>query len=288
MQAVQTQEFQGKALRNDNVFVKSEVLSMTELTGLPVRRGCEKAIISEGQLVNVVSQSYGHLPNENYYYNIESKMIDSGIEFTKKSTNRENRSFAVDYILKADKYVIKLNGNEMDILAPMLRFVNSYDGSARTSGHFSFYRQVCSNGLHVTHREIGFSVMHRGNNEAIILPKLDELIEKFISNEFYTLSKKFEVMGDRKIDNLEDFVKMTAEKTKLFVYPSSEKNPAPSANARKVLETIAREASLLNIQPNHWLAYNAFNELIHDGLKLPFDVQRKEDEKVFNFISELN
>ncbi|WP_335964886.1 hypothetical protein [Galbibacter sp. PAP.153] len=29
----------------------------------------------------------------------------------------------------------------------MLRFINSYDGSEKTSGHFGFFRKICANGL---------------------------------------------------------------------------------------------------------------------------------------------
>ena len=49
--------------RQDNVLVTSEVVPLEKLTGMPSRRGLENAIICENQIVNVVSNSYGHLPN---------------------------------------------------------------------------------------------------------------------------------------------------------------------------------------------------------------------------------
>jgi hypothetical protein len=54
----------------------------------------------------------------------------------------------------------------------MLRFKNSYDGSEKTSGHFGFYREVFTNGLHVVQAEIAFSIKHVCHQT-----KLDFLIE---------------------------------------------------------------------------------------------------------------
>lgn len=46
-----------KALQNDNVFVTSKIISLSEAMGMPVRKGLEQAVISEGAVVNVVSES---------------------------------------------------------------------------------------------------------------------------------------------------------------------------------------------------------------------------------------
>src|SRR5687767_6280748 len=146
-------------LQNDNVFVKNEVVSLAHIAGRPTRKGLDFAILSEGEIVNVVSKSYGHLPNEKLFYEAEQKLIDTGINYVTRSINRENRSFAVDYILNDEAYHINVK-NGLDKLKPMLRFTNSYDGSCRASGHFGFFREMCSNGLHVAHSVVGFSVKH--------------------------------------------------------------------------------------------------------------------------------
>lgn len=112
--------FLNKPLQDDNVFVDSSVKSLTSLTGLMSRRGLEKAIICENQIVNVVSNSYGHLPNEKFFYEVESKLIEAGVEYKTRSINRENRSFAVDYILSDENFHINIK-NGLDKLTPMLR-----------------------------------------------------------------------------------------------------------------------------------------------------------------------
>lgn len=272
-----------QTLRNDDVYGKNQVITLQTLTGMPVRKGLENAIVCEGQVVNVVSSSYGHLPNQKYFPEVEVKLIDEGIGYVTRSINRDNRSFAIDYILDDEKLVVKVK-NGMDKLRPMLRFTNSYDGSCKTSGHFGFFREVCSNGLHVAHSKIGFSVKHRGNIAQVVLPEIKELVTRFMDNEFYSIHRKFEVLAERPIDNLDDFVKVTAEHFKLFQFECSEKNPSPSLNARLVLETIRREAAILHTAPNLWHGYNAFNSMLHTKLKKTFGVQKNLDEKIFEYL----
>lgn len=269
--------------RQDNVLVDSSIVPLQSLTGITSRRGLENAIICENQIVNVVSNSYGHLPNEKFFLGVEEKLIDADIYYQQRSINRDNRSFVVDYVLADDRYKVAVKG-EQDILRPMLRFVNSYDGSCKTSGSFGFWRKVCDNGLHVAQTHIGFSVKHSGAIADIVMPKLDEIVGKFMDNEFYSLKRKFEVLAERPVYNLEDYVKFTAKTSGLFKYESSEKNPEPSANARFVFDVIERESRLLNTRPNQWIVYNAFNELLHGKLKKTFDQQRTLDEKLFETI----
>ena len=269
--------------RQDNVLVTSEVVPLEKLTGMPSRRGLENAIICENQIVNVVSNSYGHLPNEKFFLGVEEKLIDADIYYQQRSINRDNRSFVVDYILADDRYKIEVKGDK-DILRPMLRFVNSYDGSCKTSGSFGFWRKVCDNGLHVAQTHIGFSVKHSGAIADIVMPKLDEIVGKFMDNEFFTLKRKFEVLAERPVYNLEDYVKVTAKSLGIFKYEMSDKNPEPSANARFIFDVVERETRQLNAQPNQWIVYNAFNELIHGKLKKTFDQQRTLDEKLFESV----
>jgi hypothetical protein len=270
-------------LQNDNVFVTSKVVSLADITGMTTRKGLEKAVISAGQIVNVVSNSYGHLPNENFFAEVEANLIKSDINYVSRSINRDNRSFAVDYILSDENLIVKVK-NGLDKIRPMLRFTNSYDGSNKTSGHFGFFREVCSNGLHVATSQIGFSVKHRGEIASIVIPEIHSLVRKFMDNEFYSIHRKFEVLAERPIANIEEFVKITANNLNLFQFESSEKNPDPSLNARLVMDTIGKESRLLNTAPNLWLGYNAFNELLHNKLKKTFEAQKNIDAKLLESV----
>lgn len=277
--------FLNKQLQNDDVFVISSVKSMAELTQHPCRQGLEKAIISNGEIVNVVSKGYGHLPNERFFMEVEEKLMEADVKYVTRSINRDNRSFAVDYLLSDDRYHIDMKGN--DTIVPMLRFVNSYDGSCKTFGNWGFFRRICSNGLHVSETKIGFSMKHRGEIVEIVLPEISGLIAKFMDNEYYTLRRKFDVLAECPISNLKEFVKYVLSETRLFQYEASEKNPEPSLNARTIIDTINRESTLLNSKPTLWLGYNAFNELLHGKLKKSFEQQRSLDGLLFDTILQM-
>ena len=267
-------------LRNDDVFVSNEVRNFKEITGINARKGLDRVIISKGEIVNVVSKSYAHLPNEIFFGQVENMLLEADVKTATRSINRENRSFAVDHILNDDSLIIKVK-NSKDVLRPMLRFTNSYDGSTRTSGSFGMYREICQNGLHVAHTTIGFNIKHRGDIAEVVMPNIKLLIAKFMANEYYELRRKFEVLAETPVKNLEEYVKLTCEELKIFMFEASKENSAPSLNARTVIDIVNRESRLLGVEPNAWLLYNGFNEVLHDKLKKSFHNQREIDNRLF-------
>ena len=272
-------------LQQDEIFVPSEMKSLKSLTRIESRRGLENAIISNGKIVNVVSNSYGHVPNELFFKKAEEMLTDAGLNYQKRTINRNDRSFITDFIIDDNsQFSVK---NEKDLILPMLRFKNSYDGSEKTSGHFGFYREVCSNGLHVSQAEIEFSIKHSKNNTDLIMPRLNNLFDKFLDNEFYTITKKFDRMREFEIIDTKEFVKEILESTKLFRYECSDKNNDPSKKSREVLEILDNEALLLDEKPNLWIGYNAFNQMLHNTLKKSFSQQERLDKKLFDAVYEM-
>jgi hypothetical protein len=272
-------------LQQDNIFVPSEIKSLSSLTGIPSRKGLENVIISNGKIVNIVSKSYGHIPNEIFFKQAEQKLIDSGLDFYKRTINRDDRTFSTDFILK-DTHQFALK-NEADEILPMLRFKNSYDGREKTSGHFGFYRKICSNGLHIANAEIAFSIKHSRNCIELILPSIDRLFQKFLDNQYYTILQKFEKMKTVEIIDPKVFVKTVLDEIKLFRYDCSDKNSDPSKKSREVLEILSAEAIALNEKQNLWLGYNAFNSVLHNSLKKGFSQQEKLDKLLFETIYEM-
>ncbi|EIJ40888.1 protein of unknown function (DUF932) [Galbibacter orientalis DSM 19592] len=272
-------------LQQDEIFVPSEMKSLKSLTQMESRRGLENVIISNGKIVNVVSNCYGHVPNELFFKKAEEMLTDAELNYQKRTINRDDRSFITDFIIDDNsQFSVK---NEKDLILPMLRFKNSYDGSEKTSGHFGFYRQVCSNGLHVSQAEIEFSIKHSKNNTDLIMPRLSNLFDKFLDNEFYTITKKLDRMREFKIIDTKEFVKEILERTKLFRYECSDKNNDPSKKSREVLEILDNEALLLNEVPNLWIGYNAFNQMLHNTLKKSFSQQERLDKKLFDAVYEM-
>ena len=283
MKSSNRMSFKGQPMQQDNVFVSSEICDLAELLKMPVRKGMEKAIFSDGQLVNVVSDVYGHLPNEKFFLVVEEKLIEADVQYDVRSINRGNRSFAVDYILNDDRYNIVV-ANGKDIIKPMLRFVNSYDGSCKTSGSFGYFRQVCTNGLHVAETKMSFAVKHKGSICEFVLPEIDMLVSEFINNEYYTLKPKAEFLSGTIISDVQKFIKDLCKETAIFKYEKSDKNPEPSLNAEIVADSILAEARYLDVEPNMWLGYNAFNEILHTKFVKSFEVQKTLDSKVFESI----
>lgn len=269
-------------LKQDNIFIASEIKSLKELTGIDCRSGLENAIISNGKIVNVVSKSYGHIPNQIFFKQAEQKLLEAGLHFYKRTVNRNDRSFVVDFII-ANKNQFKIKHKD-DAILPMLRFKNSYDGREKTSGHFGFYRKICANGLHIAKAEVAFSIKHSRNCTELILPSLNRLFHKFVSNTYYDILFKFEKMKDVEIIDNREFVKAILAETKLFRYECSDKNSNPSKKARNVMELLSLEAIKLNERPNLWLGYNAFNAVLHNVLRKGFSQQEKLDKVLFNTI----
>ena len=254
--------------------------SLSSITGMESRKGLENAIISNGKIVNVVSNRYGHIPNELFFKKVETLLIDASLNYHKRTINREDRSFITDFIIEDEnQFTLK---NENDRILPMLRFKNSYDGSEKTSGHFGFYREVCTNGLHVSNAQIDFSIKHTKNNTELILPKLNGLFERFLDNEYYEITCKFKRMEEIELIDTKAFVKEILEKTKLFRYECSDKNDSPSKKSRELLDLITEDGCDYNTTPTLWDGYNAFNWMLHNTLKKTFSQQEKLNKVIFN------
>lgn len=281
----------GKPLQNDNVYPKVEVKDFAEVTGLESRAGIDKLILVDDVVQKVASNDYGLLPNEMFFGEVESKLNDAGINYITRSVNRRNRNFAVDYILDDNNLHTNVKGNQKDRIRPFMRYQTSYDGSLQTEGWFGFFREICSNGLHVAQTQIRFKLRHRGNIIEMVMPHIEELIAYFMDNEYFSLHKKFEVLAERSLKTeaeLENFVKFVAGQTSLFKYEKSEKNPdEPSQRAQMIIDTVHAEAKVLGVTPNLWLGYNAFNEYIHDNTNKDFRLQANADKVLFDTVLQL-
>ena len=270
-----------------DIFVKNEVVKLADLTGMPTRIGLENAILSEGQIVNVVSNKYAHLPNENFFLEVERALIEADINYQTQSINRGNRSFAVDYILQDENYIVNVKSGADKIL-PMLRFTNGYDGSTAPRGRFGFFSKVCSNGLNVEETKVGFKVKHRGQIENIVIPQINDMVALFLNNEYYDIKRKFDVLAEAPIHDLSKFVQVICMDTNVFKFEKSDKNPEPSKLAQQVIDTIKNECLILDYDPNLWIGYNAFNEVLHKDLKKTFESQRQFDNKILESVLSLS
>lgn len=283
---------EGNTLKQDNIFVNPRLESFSEKTGYDVLPSMDSLLVvtdpstQRDKVINTVSNKYGFLPNETFMPLIEERLEGAGISYIKQTVNRNNSAFAIDYILQDENMHINVI-NGQDNVKPMMRIINSYDGSSQTEGHFGFFREICTNGLHVASTQLNFKLRHRGNMEELVIPKIEELIAAFMENEYYSLHRKFQVMAEKPLTDVEGFVKYTLGKTGLFKYEKSEKNPEEaSISAQFVIDIINAEAKTLGTAPNLWLGYNAFNEFIHTQNNKIFMLQERADRKLFDAVLE--
>ncbi|TYC10593.1 DUF945 domain-containing protein [Bizionia gelidisalsuginis] len=272
-------------LQQDDIFVSNEMKSLESITGMKSRKGLENAIISNGKIVNVVSKSYGHIPNELFFTEAERMLVESNLKYRKRTINKNDRSFITDFIID-DENQFSLKNKE-DRILPMLRFKNSYDSSEKTSGHFGFYREVCTNGLHISKTEVDFSIRHTKNGLNLLMPKLNRLFDKFLENEYYEVTQKFNDLIEVEITNTEKFVEEVLERTNLFKYESGRKNKKPSNKSIEVLQILHNEPLPAYEKSNLWLGYNAFNWVLHNTLKKTFSQQERLDKKLFDEVYEM-
>ena len=76
-------------LQHDDVFVTSRMTPLQDLIGMPSRRGLEQAIISNGKIVNIVSNSYGHMPNEEFF--TKNRTTGGGFESALPKTDHQQK-----------------------------------------------------------------------------------------------------------------------------------------------------------------------------------------------------
>lgn len=268
-----------RELKQDNVFVNVEMKSVKEITGLPSISRLTNAVISEGKIVNIVSDRYALIDNSQLYTAVEERLINADVEYKTSSTNKDNCSFAVDYILENGTQRIGDN----DIIQPLFRFTNSYDGTCKTQGTFGLFRQICSNGLHIAQSEISFNFKHTKNNATLLIPRLEELIQHYLDTEYYQLNKKINALSEIKID-VEKFTREVCDKSKLFSFEKNIRNTDTSEYATRVINTIFCESKILGVEPSAWLGYNAFNEVLHSELNFNFNVKQEKDMSLFELV----
>lgn len=282
-----------KELQNDNVYGEVKAVNTAELLGMPVAKKMAQTIISNGKAVHTGSPTYGLLTNKDFFGKMEHELIEQNINYKQRSFNLDDSRFYVDYILDDESKLITINGNTQagvdDTIVPMIRLTNSYDGTLKKAGYLGFFRKVCNNGLHMTHTRIDFSIKATKGNMETFVPKIDDIVKRFLDNEMYTIKDKIDKMKVSFIDEKQIFnwIEELNKQDKVFRFDKSEENPAPSLNAEIVHDIVVRDALATGTEPNAWLLYSAFNELIHGKLQKNFTDQKELDVKVFNNINQM-
>lgn len=225
---------------------------------------------SMNKILHLAGRSYTLVSNEQLISPVYDRLVNifgsSGIEI--ECLNEDDRRFYARFILK-DKVLEVTN---KDYLNAMIEIQNSYDGSLRHSISLSFYRLVCSNGMMGWRKEEGHSLKHNSDflvNLTGILKRLDELDERF--NKFRKLNER--VVTGKELNLIMETIRKPRDGFPKKILP-------------EVTGIMYQEATKLKVEPNAWLLYNGFNNLLnHDPrIGLTLDVREKIDRDVLSAI----
>lgn len=289
-----------KETQNDNVYGNVELVNTSDMFGgRDVASKMVKTVISNDRVVSTCSASYGLLTNKDFFGKMEHELIEEGINYKTRSFNHNDSRYSVDYILDDDSKVIVVNDQKSagvdDTLVPMIRLTNSYDGSAKTAGYLGFFRKVCHNGLHMATTQMEFKVKHTKGNMEVFIPKIGDLVQRFLDNEVYSINDKIKKMKAHLIehDQIQEWIADLAEQDKIFKpiaisrAKETEGDEVVTKTAQLVEDILLRDTLATGVEPNAWLIYSAFNEVIHGKLQNVFEKQKQMDTRVFNSISEM-
>ena len=299
--------------QNDNVFGTVEMFDTKEFFGgREVASKLDKVIISNNKVVHTCSPSYGLLANQDFFGKMEEELVLEGLNFKTRSFNHNDSRFSVDYILNDESKIITVNDQRNngidDMIVPMIRLTNSYDGSLKTAGYLGFFRKICHNGMHMTTTQLEFKVKHTKGKMKLFIPNIEQLVQRFLSNEMFFIQDKIQKMKTHFIDEkqIESWIKELAKQDRVWA-DNSEENylmrlrkaeesgkdiskvaPAKeSPNVEIVKNILIRDAESTGVEPNAWLLYSAFNEFIHSNTSQVFTNQKELDTRVFNSVAEI-
>ena len=305
--------FLNRENQNDNIFGSVEMVDTKDFFGgREIASKMDKVIISNNRVVHACSPSYGLLTNQDFFGKMEEELVLEGLNFKTRSFNHNDSRFSVDYILNDESKIITVNDQRNngidDTIVPMIRLTNSYDGSLKTAGYLGFFRKICHNGMHMTTTQLEFKVKHTKGKMKLFIPNIEQLVQRFLSNEMFFIQDKIQKMKTHFIDEkqIESWIKELAKQDRVWA-DNSEENylmrlrkaeesgkdiskvvPAKeSPNIEIVKNILIRDAETTGVEPNAWLLYSAFNEFIHSNTSQVFTNQKELDTSVFNSVAEI-
>lgn len=227
--------------------------------GMPANSDYEYAIIGNingsDKLLNVCSDRYELVGNDEIFPQIREILNNSGLQFSENYSMVNHARFYADYVIESENTSIITKN---DKIKPLIRVRHSYNGLTKYAITFGYFRLICDNGLVVPIEGKEAMNLHIvGKHTTSIRTSLDMLIqrlEQFTTNhEIY--KENFEILGGQWVANPLERITEVLEYSKI-----------PVKKAETVLSTVLNESSqLYGGEVNDWLIYNGVNQLIHKG-----------------------
>ena len=234
-------EEQGCDLFTNDVF-NQIVLSGNQLLGV---HGSAYTLVSNRELINPFVAELNSLFGEDGY--------------SVSVNNFNNRRFDYRFIVDSDI----LQVTKKDAVKVMLKITNSYDGSVRNKGSVSYYRQVCSNGLHAWVADDNVVMKKHTNGNILLASDLGKSFE-----ESKTKIEQFKRMNERILTEDEiEMMNLQVQEFKAF----------PKKKIELVGSIMKKEEEVLGVDgPTAWLYYNAINNIIEHEIPSSYFLSDKE------------
>ena len=218
------------------------VLTGNQLLGV---HGSAYTLISNRELINPFVQELNSMFGEDGY--------------TVSVNNFNNRRFDYRFIVDTENINVSKNDN----VRVMLKITNSYDGSVRNKGEVSYYRQICSNGLHAWVADDNIVLKKHTSGNILLTSDLGKAFE-----ESKTKVEQFKKMHERILTEDEiEMMNLQVEQFKAF----------PKKKIEMVGSIIQKEQKLLGVDgPTAWLYYNAVNNIIEHEIPSSYFLSDKE------------
>jgi len=267
MRNLETLLFDVKKVETESVF------------GIPANSDYSHAIIGNingiDTILNVCSDRYELVRNEEIFPVIRGILNDSGMKFTESYSMVNNARFYADYVIENESTFI---GTKNDIVKPLIRVRHSYNGLTKYAITFGYFRLICSNGLVIPVEGKEATNLHiAGRHTTAIRTSLDLLMEKlqyFVVNQ-NVLSNNFNTLSDQWVKDPKDRI------TEVLEYSG-----ITDRAIETVFNSVQNEATqLYNGNINDWLIYNGVNQFIHNGdNKKVLEQKEIYDHKAIKFL----
>lgn len=223
------------------------------------------------RVVQYCSEIYSLVPNDSIIP-LFQKEISKFFKVETKIKMSKWSQFFVDFIVQDKSLFV---GKE-DKIFPQIRIINSYDGSIKFNYQAGFHRLICENGLTIPHGQIrSIKSMHTpkiGNEtsfEAVM-----EMLSEFMA-EAGDIVELYDELNDQVVKNW-----------MLRIEEVTEETAFPSSLMEIVTERMGTELDMLNVVPNDWLIYNAFNYQLNHNLDYKAKQNKKDsvDQEVLEYL----
>jgi hypothetical protein len=253
----------------------ASILNLENSQTMPYNSKAVIVDLPEGpKIVNFCSKIYGLVENKEIFPKIE-ELLSEQFTYRKSYKHINNCVFWADYELEGRNMFIGNIGFQ-DEVKPLIRIMHSYNGTVKYRAVMGFRRQICMNGLWGYVFDTQFELRHSvGNLKDIFQKTLDGV------NTFLEQAEEFKLRYD-------DMVTKTIRNPQEAVELITNSTSFPKRQTDAVLERLLLESQQLNMEPNDWLLYNAFNYQINHNSDFTEDeaYRMKMDKQILNVITE--